>query len=1018
MASDLQAAAHRFEVYARDVIAPAMFPLAEPLRAEAFQCAEPVPYDTAVRGEYRPVEPGWQWGPVWSTAWFRLSGRVPETMAGRTVALRFSSGTEALLWADGRPRRGLDVNRDDVVLLDPAAGGEDVRLHVEAACNHPFGISVFDWDPPDIRLRWRSETPGRLERCELAVCDETVRRLHDTWEFARQLLAELSSDDLHAHRLAAALDHALRAIDDGDVAGTAGETLAVLEQALAAGAPAATRCLAVGHAHIDTAWLWPIRETKRKCLRTFANVLELMDTDPDFRFLCSQAQQYAWVERDAPDLFARIAARVREGRWEPSGAMWVEPDCNVPSGESLIRQILHGRRYFHDRFGDDAPQRLLYLPDTFGFPAALPQIAVQSGLDTFVTNKMSWSQTNEFPLVSFRWRGLDGTEILAHCTPGHDYNATNTPAELRRGERNTLRKDKGLTGVWLQPFGYGDGGGGPTAAMIRRARLAGSCPGLPGVRLASAQEFCDELHRARAALRATGSDLPVWDGELYLELHRGTYTTQSWLKQANRRAENDLRAAEWLALAGPAPLEPDVADRLDEAWTLTLLNQFHDILPGSSITMVYDDARRDHQRVSGICHDVIEQAVGVWSSQSDTSGLERPMIVLNPASTPRSAVVECEGELHYVAGVPALGATVVDRAGRSDVEPVRVDGDTLSNGIVEAVIDRSGRVVALRRDGHEARDLNRLVLYEDRPRSWEAWDIDAEYVCTPEPVDGDADQWRAVETGPLRAAIEVTRPLGRESRITQRFVLCAGSPRLDIETQIEWHESRRLLRAYFPVGVRARQATFETQFGHLQRPTHRNTTWEQAAFEVCAHTWMDLSEPGFGVALLNDARYGHSCEDDVMGLTLLRSTRLPDPRADVGGHRFTYSLMPHGGDWRAAGVDREAHALNTPMRAHPLAPGQSGGLREWAPVRLATDGAAGIVVSALKRAEDGDGLILRLVETHGGRGRVTIEWGLPVSAVEPVDLLERPMNAAGFTHAASTTSLQLRPFQIASLRVR
>ena len=1024
MRNELEAAAQRFAVFANQVLEPAVFGPGVLLHVGVLQTPEPIPYAEVRSGTYQPVEIGWRWGPVWSTAWFWLTGRVPAEMRGRPVALRFSSGTEALLWRDGVPHCGLDVNHDMTVLFDPAAGNEDIDLHIEAACNHPLGAAPFWWLEAEFNRRWAEAKPGRLERCEIATYDPAIWRLWRQFEFARQLMLLCPEDQRRAHELCAALQRAAEVIDDGDVAGTAAAASEVLVAALRGeGPPTHTTCYAVGHAHIDTAWLWTFRETQRKCLRTFATVLRLMEQYPDFRFLCSQAQQYAWVQERSPELFKQIAARVREGRWEAGGAMWVECDCNVPTGESLVRQILHGTRYWEQTFGERGRQRHLYLPDTFGFSAALPQLMALAGLDTFITNKLSWNDSNEFPYTTFRWRGLDGTEVLAHCTPGRDYNATNTPLELQRGEKECARKDRAGVGLWLQPFGYGDGGGGPTAGMIENAGLAQQCEGLPEVRLATADSFCDELAR-----RCEGRALPVWDGELYLEYHRGTYTTQARLKRANRRAEQTLRAAEWLTWAGPAALDPQasaqVARQLDEAWKLLLLNQFHDVLPGSSITAVYADSERHHGRMREICAAVVQAGERRWSRNAHTAGLKEPMLVLNPCSSRRSGVVECAGQLQYVADVPALGAAVRDRATQVHVEPTCVKSSTLSNGIVSATIDDAGRVTSLRRAnaGRDAcctgQPMNQLVLYDDHPRWWDAWDIDAEYELKAWPIAEPAESWRVVEAGPLRAAVEVVRPLGRASRITQRLMLETGAPRLDIHTRVDWHEGHRLLRALFPVDVRARRATYEVQFGHVERPTHRNSSREQAMFEVCAQRWMDLSEPGFGVALLNDCKYGHSCHDGVLGLSLLRSPKFPDPQADMGMHEFTYSLMVHGGDWRAGGVDREAEALNAPMWALPLPAGQRGPIQqEWAPFEIHTEGAAGVAVSAVKRAEDDDRLILRLVEIHGGRGHVTIAWNLPVKRVEAVNLLEHPLALEGFAHDATERrlTLALRPFQIVTL---
>ena len=1031
MLTDLEFAVHRFAAFANEVISPAIFGDRHPLDVAAWQCSDPVPYREARQAAYQPVQSGWRWGPVWSTCWFRATGRVPESMAGETVAFRFSSGTEALLWEGAVPRCGFDRFHDMHILLDPAEGSEPIDLLIEAACNHSHGIEAFAWDPPGTRQRWRSDAPGQLQYCELAAYSPAVWRLWHRFEFARQLMAELPNDAIRTRQLCTALQHAIGAIDDHDVARTAADAIGIIERALRGrGDAAATHCFATGHAHIDSAWLWPVRETKRKCMRSFATVLRLMERHPEFRFLCSQPQQYAWLEKSSPALFEEVARRVREGRWEPAGVMWAEPDCNLPSGESLIRQILHGRRYWTERFADAAPRRYAYLPDSFGFPASLPQILVQAGLDTFITNKLAWSQVNDWPHVNFLWRGIDGTEILAHCTPGEDYNNTVTPAELRRGERNTARKTKGLAPVWLQPFGHGDGGGGPTDAMVHNILLADHCDGLPHTRFAGAHAFCDELHRRRDALRDHGEDLPVWDGELYLELHRGTYTTQAWIKRANRRAEDGMRMVEWLSFAGPAAVETDRAEQLrrdlDQHWKLLLLNQFHDILPGTSIGAVFDQAREDDARIRRFCQTEIDHAARRWARAADTTGLERPMIVFNPGSAPQSGPVDCDGELRFAHDVPALGALVVDRSGPVQVEPVRVAGGVLMNGLIEATIDDLGRVATLRRAGSDqdacdGQPLNQLVVYDDRPQSWEAWDIDEHYKDKAVPVNTPPDAWRVAESHPLRAAIEVSRPLGAHSRITQRFVLEAASPRLDIHTLVDWHESRRVLRALFPVAVRARRATYEIQFGHLQRPTHQNTPWDRAKFEVCAHRWMDLSEPGFGVALLNDCKYGHSCHNNVMGLTLLRATKHPDPDADIGRHEFTYSLMPHDGDWRRAGVDRQAERLNAPLFAMPLPTGRSGTFRRaFAPFTITAKGAPGIVVSAVKPAEQDDRIIVRLVETHGGAGRATIDWALPVTDVESVDLLERPAENSPLHHDRETrrTTLRLRPFEIHTLAAR
>jgi alpha-mannosidase len=1051
MPSDPSFDTGRFERFAQDVLAPAVFSNACPLDASVHQCTEPIPFAQAADAAYQPVTIGWEWGPVWSTAWFRVRGSVPRALAGRAVALRIATGTEALLWRSGEPRHGLDLNRDAVLLFPRAIEGESVDVMIEAACNHHLGQLGTHWDPAEFLARWKSEKPGKLARCELAAYDETAWRLHRSYVFAMQLMRELPKDGARSHELAGALRRATKLIDERRFAQTAPAALRVVEAALQRRAGgSAPICHAVGHAHIDTAWLWPIRETKRKCLRTFATALANLERFPEFRFLCSQAQQYAWVEESAPDLFARIRERIEDGRWEPGGAMWIESDCNLVSGESLVRQILHGTRYWRSRFGEKGRQRYLYLPDTFGFTAALPQIMRLSGLDTFITHKLSWNQVNRWPHTHFVWRGLDGSEVLAHQMPGHDYNLLMSPRELRRGEQNHDNKD--LPGVviddgesaparYLQPFGYGDGGGGPTDWQILNGQLASDCDGVPRVRFGRVDEFCAALHADREIVREAGEDFPSWEGELYLEAHRGTYTTQAAIKLANRRAEDGLRSAEILTWAGPsAPDAGDMArsrDELDAAWKLTLLNQFHDIIPGSSIGWVYEDAADQFAKVREAIDAHTKAAMERLGPRMNTAGHAKPLMVFNATSASVSGVVEHASELVYAADVPALGVRVIDAARASErlpeTGPARFAGELrLANGIIEADFDSSGSLRSLRRIGGPelcapGREMGGLVLYDDHPRHWDAWDIDPEYELKPTPIEFRADGIQIDSFGPLRAKFSRRAKIGARSSIIQEIVLDAGSPRLDVRTTVDWHESHRLLRALFPTGVRAARATYDCAFGYLQRSTGRNTSFERAAFEVPAHRWIDLSDDagGMGLAVLNDCKYGHSCLHGVIGMSLLRAPKFPDEAADMGMHRFAYSMMPHDGDWRAAGVDDQADLLNTPLLGWALH-GAAGGAGSgdlgaaWAPVSVGVEGQARVSVSALKVAEEDDRLILRFVETRGRRGVVSVRWNLPVRDIQPVDLLEQPMVSGVEEHdmATATTKVRISPFQIVTLAAR
>ena len=1053
MLPDLQYAAIRFEAFVADVLLPAAFPERHPLDASAWQTPDRVAPGHAFGQAFSPVQLGWRWGPAWSTAWFRLRGAVPASMAGRRVALRFSSGTEALLWKDGVPFQGFDPYRSLAFLWERAPAGDvAVDLLVEAACNLPLGVSTFWWESEEHHARWREAAPGRLEAAELVTVDEAVWRFAQGFDTARKLLAALPEHEARAHEL----DRGLRALMQRIPAkGTpaamhAACTAAFPELAallMGRGPSTPVTCDAVGHAHIDTAWLWPIAETRRKCLRTFANVLRLQERYPNFHFLCSQAQQYAWVEESSPELFAQIAERVREGRWEAAGAMWIEPDATCPSGESFVRQILHGCGYWRSRFGAAAPQRFLYLPDTFGFPASLPQLMAQAGIDTFITNKMSWCESNRFPNVTFLWRGIDGTEVLTHLTPGHNYNSAIEPKEFLHGVRTLVEQDGARIPLYLQPYGFGDGGGGPTAEQIERASIGARCEGLPRVEQKGVHAFCQDLHDARRALRNGGQDLRTWDGELYLELHRGTYTSQAWIKAANRRAECELRLAEALACARAgagrdAAAAEEARAALDGAWKLVLLNQFHDILPGSSIKAVYDDAREqlaDARRTAmrGIQRGMawLGEAVGGGGAAPEAGRAASRLVVFNPASTPQTGTLATEDGDVLAVDVPPLGIRVIDPArapAPAAADAVRTEGGrTLANAFLRATIDDAGRIAELRRaddgrlanapgEGGEPLPMNQLVVYEDRPRRWEAWDTDRDYQEIATRVLGAAARVEVTRSDALCAEVTVECPLGAASRLLQRYRLLAGSPRLDIVTEVDWHEDQRLLRALFPCAVRARRATFGIQFGHIERATHENTGWERAQFEVPGHSWMDLAEPGLGVAVLDDGKFGRSARHGTLGLSLLKSPNFPDPTADRGLHRFTYSVMVHRGCWRAAGVAAQAEHLNNPLLgAVARGAGAAGALADgWQAVDVRTDGAARMEVAALKPAEDAGGVALRLVEVHGAAGTVTVRWGFPVADAFAADLFERPAELDGFAHdaASATSTFRVRPFQVVTLR--
>jgi alpha-mannosidase len=894
-------------------------------------------FDAAQQLEFRPARIGETFGPQWATYWFRVAATVPETWAGRRVDLLFDTGSEATLWRGGEPVRGLNApHRTTAPLTHAAEPGETIELQVEMACNDWMGEpdpggSARDrlgrtWrDPTDDRAPRAPKAPAQLARAGLALFDADAWELAWDFDVLRALSEEPGLDPAWAGHLLAELDR-FAATND----------MTILAHLLAhRNAQGAHDATAIGHAHLDTAWLWPLAESRRKVIRSFANQLELMDRYPEHRFLASSAQHYAWLEQDAPSLYARVAERVREGRWEATGGTWVEPDLNLPSGESLVRQLLYGQRDFERRFGDRC--RIFWAPDTFGYNGQVPQLLRQAGIDRFLTQKLSWNQFTEPPHHTFRWEGIDGSGVLVHMPPADTYNAEVEVAELRAAAARFKDHDRGARSLLV--FGFGDGGGGPTAEMLERARRVRDLQGVPRLEIATAAEFFDRLDH----------DQPTIVGELYFEYHRGTYTSQTRTKRGNRRCERLLHEAEAIcALAGGAyPRE-----QLRELWHTVLLNQFHDILPGSSIGAVYEDAERDHARVAAEATRLRDEAL---------ARLDGEPAPLNLTPFARTDVVD--GTLYasppYGFGVPAAGA-------------VRADGLTLENEHLRATFDERGRLVSLLHAGREALagPANVFELSDDRPTAYDAWELEPYVDDTRRALPGAHSH--EVRAHPLRAEIVFEHDLLR-----QTVRLDAGASRIEFRTEIDWQERHRLLRVAFPLAVRATTATAEMQFGVAERPTHTNTQADLARFEVPAHRFADLSEHGFGVALLTPDTYGVAARGGELRLSLLRGPTDPDPDADRGRHEIAYAVMPHAGSWQDAGVVGEGRTF-----AEPLIPARGSG------AFAAVEG--GLVLDTVKRAEDSDALVLRLYEPHGGRGTARVRLATAIAHARRANLLEEP----------------------------
>ncbi|WP_435107245.1 alpha-mannosidase [Nocardiopsis synnemataformans] len=964
---------------------------------------------------WEPFDVGSAWASAWRTTWFRLAGEMPPGEG--TVELLVDLGWEdhsvgghcegTVYRPDGTVVKGLHPRNGWVRLRGPGAstgvvdGDGTFTLYVEAAAN-PLVLGL-----PPFLVTDRGEKdaadfePYRLRRVELCALH------HDTWELVQDveavagLIAQVPDTEARHWRLLRALDRALDALDPHDVHATAADARGALADVLSRPAHAtAHRLSAVGHAHIDSAWLWPVRETERKVARTVANVLHLMDADPDLVYAMSSAQQYAWLEENHPDLFARVRERVAEGRFVPVGGMWVESDAVMPSGESIVRQFTHGKRYFMDRFGVEP--REVWLPDSFGYSGALPQLARRAGFRWFLTQKISWNDTNPFPHHSFRWEGIDGTGIFTHFPPVDTYAAEVSAQELRHAATNF--RDKSVASHSLLPFGYGDGGGGPTREMLARTRRFADLEGAPTVAVRPPSDFFAE---AEAEFEAEGAPA-VWSGELYLELHRGTLTSQIAMKQGNRRAEALLRTVEYLAAAATLRTgAPYPAEEIDALWSRVLFHQFHDILPGSSISWVHREAREAYAEIDRRLRELADRAARALDDGTARPGRLVPVTASDtavPGQDPDWWTVRRPREY---AGTPAA---VAPDGG----------GFTLDNGLLRVTVDATGHVrsvldlAADREVVPPGQRLGALQLFRDVPVRWDAWDVDRHTLGLGRDLD-DVAELRA-ENGDGTARVVVERRFGA-STVRLTYALAPGARRLDMEADVDWHEREHLLKASLPLAVRTDTANFETQFGHVGRTVHRNTSWDEACYESCTHRYVRVDEPGYGVGVVNDSTYGADVSrltgpggGTLVRLSLLRGPRFPDPGTDEGRHVLRWSLVCEAdpSDTLLAAYDLNAPALEALPDVAPL-------------VRLeAMSGLA--VMDCVKLADDGSGdLVVRVHEARGGRASARL--GLCGSlgehpAVTETDLLERPAEDPDLPKAWQQDRLVLGPFQVATLRVR
>lgn len=989
---------------------------------------------------WEPIAPGFSWGPAYQEGWYRVKGVVPETMAGQTVALSYANperawedagqfwdkrSIEGTVWVDGRLVGAMDWTHLNWKLMDKADGGEGVDVFVQTYAPNKE-TTVYGHEQP------RTEKPAEFAGFHLTAIDVEAAQLYVDMTFLISLAEGLDEHDVIRAHCVRTLNDVCDLYDPAKRKTLAASRKLVRERLESLSGEVNHTITPLGHAHLDTAWLWPLEVTHLKMAHTTAIQLDLIERYPEYVFVHSQASQYEWLEKEHPDLLERIKRAIKKGQWEVVGSMWVEADCNLSGGESLVRQFLYGRKYFREVLGVETED--MWLPDVFGYAASLPQILDGFGIKYFLTQKMSWNQWNKIPHNTFWWQGIDGSKVWTHFPPADTYVADATPKLILESVKK--HRDHGRSDRSMLLFGFGDGGGGPTEHHLELLRRARRAPGLPVVEAKRrALDFFRDAY-------TESQDLQTWVGELYLEFHRGTYTSQAKNKLYNRMSEFLLRDAELLCAFDGAEAYP--ADEIEKLWKIVLLNQFHDIIPGSSVREVYEDSDRDYAQVLAEGEALVTTALGHIGSQLDTDGMQRPVALFQNAVLPGQAeipwdsedeptalvtpsgvlplqVVEQFGDRNLIFATPdeALGAVCVadvtdgpaGAAVRLKATARRIENDRFSvrfdaNGNITSIQSQDDEPIEFVKPGALA---NVFQIMDDYPLFWSAWDVEQFSFETAKDLL-KADSVEVVERGPVRVAIETVRTFGK-SRIKQRISL-GPTPGIRFDTEVDWHEDNTMLKVAFPLNVHTDRALCEIQFGHAGRPTHRNTSWDEAKFEICAQKWVDVSEGGHGVALLNNGKYGHDILGDVLRLSLLRSPKAPDPMCDMGTHRFTYVLLPHYDQLVHSDVVAASYSLNAPVRHVWLEPG-TGETSHTRPLVAVDD--RNLVVESVKRAEDGDGLIVRLYECHGARGRANVSCVLPVREAYRANLEEVVQSEL---ETDGTVSVSYRPFEILTLRLK
>ncbi len=947
---------------------------------------------------FESIEVGYKWGPTYKEGWYRIKSQIPKAWIGHEVHLSYGEpvywGTqeghiEATIFESGKAIGGLDFAHVSFRITEKAEGGEKINYMLQTYA-HNAETTVHGREKP------RTAEPEVFKGFHLMVVDPDIVALAYDMSFSLGLYDSMDERNPARAIILRALNEVCNAYRSGSRKIIQSCRRLIKESLDRLGDEFYHEIYPVGHAHLDTAWLWPLHVTHLKMTHTTAVQLNLMERYPDHLFVHSQASQYEWLENEHPELFERVRRAMRKGQWEALGSMWVEADCNLTGAESLVRQFLYGKRYFKQKFGIDTID--MWLPDVFGYSAALPQILNKFGIRAFLTQKLSWNQFNKIPHHTFLWQGIDGSKIWSHFPPADTYCGMCEPVEIAESVRKY--KDAGRSDASLYVFGFGDGGGGPTEQHIEYIRRARIAPGMPAI--ATKKKAATFFENAMAQ----SQDLATWSGELYFELHRGTYTSQAANKKSNRESEFLMRDAEWLScFSDNAKTYPQ--EQIEKAWKLILLNQFHDIIPGSSVREVYEDSKRDYKEIETIATKIIQERLESIGQNLDTEGMENPVAIFHNSNLVSQAempwasetvpsildtgtetlpvqLVEFNDKRKIIFPSPdqSLGSVAVGDLTQGDplfVPRLKISGRRMENGELSVRFDSNGNLTSIQTLDDAPVEFiapgevgNLFQLFDDQPLFWDAWDIDPFALETCQDIVR-CTSFEIVERGPVRVAFEVVREFGK-SRITQRISL-GPTPGIRFDTVIDWHEDEKMLKVAFPLNVNTSKATYEIQFGHVERPTHRNTSWDLARFEVCAQKWADMSEGGHGVALINTGKYGYDALEHTLRLTLFRSPKAPDPTCDMGRHEFSYVLLPHYDQVQHSDVIAASYAINSPARCQPLKAKK--GLHGELPKFVEIDD-RNLIIESVKKAEDESLTVVRLYECHNSRGQAHLQFATPV----------------------------------------